>query len=300
MPFPPIAVEIAPERISAVRWARTGQVELFATEALPKGAIVASAVETNIIDSPAVVSAMEKIGQRLHVIDDEEAAVLLADSVVRVFVQKFQEFPRSPKEALPMLRWKLKKSVPFDMGDTVLSYVRQLPRNDGVDVVVAVARLSIVREYESLVESVGLRAGVISSSSMAALALLDEQGPTLFARISGATLTTAIVRDGVLCGYRCTELPAQGAELKPQMLLDEIYPVAAYYQDSWHANIDSMRIAGLGNRLAEFVGPIENELHSKVGPLLHSAVAERCAAENATSLLSENQEGLIGWMFSRD
>ena len=48
-----------------------------------------------------------------------------------------------------MLRWKLKKSVPFEVDETLISYMRQAPREDGVDVVTALARLRIVREYEA-------------------------------------------------------------------------------------------------------------------------------------------------------
>ena len=58
-----------------------------------------------------------------------------------------------------MLRWKLKKSVPFEADETVISYMRQAPREDGVDVVTALARLRIVREYEALAEGVGLYPG---------------------------------------------------------------------------------------------------------------------------------------------
>src|SRR5205807_7237487 len=109
------------------------------------------------------------------------------------FVQHFEEFPRSTEEAVPMLRWKLKKSVPFEADETLISYMRQAARETGVDVVTALARLRIIREYESLVEAIGLSPGVVQSSSLAALSLLEDEKPTLLARISGSSLTTAIV-----------------------------------------------------------------------------------------------------------
>src|SRR2546429_9977043 len=65
----------------------------------------------------------------------------------------------------------------------------------------------------------GLQPGVVLSSSLAALSLLDGEKPVLFARISGSALTTAIVCSGLLCGYRSTELPAYGAE--PEMRSEE-------------------------------------------------------------------------------
>jgi len=298
MPHPPLAIEVSPERVAVARWSRTGSLDGFAVEILPAGAIVPSAVETNIVNIAAVRSAVASAIDRLRG-RDEDVAMILPDPVIRVFVQHFEEFPRSPQEAVPMLRWKLKKSVPFEADETLISYMRQSPREDGVDVVTALARLRIIREYESLAEGVGLRPGVVLSSSLAAVSLLDEEKPTLLARVSGSALTTVIVRDGVLCGYRCTELPARGLDLTPQMLLEEIFPVAAYYQDTWQEGIRSVRVAGMGSRLHEFVPPLEGEFHCQVTSLLHSAVAEGRIKEDARSLANRELEGLIGWMLQR-
>lgn len=295
MPHPPLAIEIAPDRIAAARWARSGALDGFAVEALPPGAIVPSAVETNIVNVAALKAAISSACERLRA-KAEDVALILPDPVIRVFVQHFDQFPRSPQEAIPMLRWKLKKSVPFESDETLISYMRQSPREDGVDVVTALARLRIVREYESLAEAAGLAPGVVLSSSLAAVTLLEDDKPTLLARVSGSALTTAIVREGVLCGYRCTELPAYGIQLTPQMLLEEIFPVAAYYQDTWQEGIQSVRVAGLGSRLPEFVQPIENEFRCQVRSLLHTAISDGRIREDARPLAERELEGLVGWM----
>ncbi len=298
MPHPPLALEICQDRVAAARWTRTGGLDSFAVEDLPEGALLPSAVETNIVNPIAVKSAIAGVMSRLRA-KDEEVALLVPDPVIRVFVQHFDQFPRSPQEAEPMLRWKLKKSVPFEADETMISYMRQAPREDGVDVVTALARLRIVREYEALAEGAGLYPGVVLSSSLAAITLLDDRHPTLLARVSGLALTTAIVREGALFGYRCTELPAQSGDLTPQMLLEEIYPVAAYYQDTWREGIQSVRVAGLGSRLPEFVGPLEDEFKCEVRSLLHTAVSEGRVPEEAQPLAEREIEGLVGWMLHR-
>jgi hypothetical protein len=298
MPHPPLALEICPEWIAAARWTRTGGLDSFAVEALPTGALLPSAVESNIANPGAVKSAIAALTARLHA-KDEDVALLVPDPVIRVFVQHFDQFPRSPQEAEPMLRWKLKKSVPFEADETVISYMRQAPREDGVDVVTALARLRIVREYEALAEAAGLYPGVVLSSSLAAITLLDDRRATLLARVSGPALTTAIVRDGVLCGYRCTELPAHGSALTPQMLLEEIFPVAAYYQDTWREGIQSVRVAGLGARLPDFIRPLEDEFHCDVSSLLHTAASEGRIPDDAQPLAEREIDGLVGWMLHR-
>jgi len=299
-PHPPLAIEIMPDCIAGARWSRTGGLDDLAVQPLPPGAIVPSAVDVNLVNSSAVRGVMTSVCRHLKTREEEEVALLLPDTVIRVFVQHFEEFPRKPEEALPMLRWKLKKSVPFEPDETVLSYMLQPPRESGVDVVTALARLRIIREYEGLAEAVALLPGVILSSSLAALSLLSAQRPTLLARVSGAALTTAIVREGVLCGYRSTELPAHGRELTPQMLLEEIFPLAAYYQDTWSEGVQSVLLAGLGVRVAEFIQPLESEFHCPVRSLPAATLSEGRIREDARALADRELDGLVGWSLHGD
>jgi hypothetical protein len=298
LPHTALAVEVTPDRVAAARWSRADVLDGYAVESLPAGALVPSAVETNIVNSAAVKTAVANVCERLRAAN-EDVAMILPDTVIRVFVQHFEDFPRSAAEAEPMLRWKLKKSVPFEADETLISYMRQAPRESGIDVVTALARLRIIREFESLIEGLGLSPGVVLSSSLAAISLLDDEKPTLLARVSGTTLTTAIVRRGVLCGYRCTDLPAQGANLTPQMLCEEIFPVAAYYQDTWQETIRSVRVAGLGSRLPEFIRLLESEFHCDVRSLLSSALSDGRIKDDARPLADRDLEGLIGWMLQR-
>jgi hypothetical protein len=107
------------------------------------------------------------------------------------------------------------------------------------------------------------------------------------------------VREGVLAGYRCTELPATAAEITPQMLLEEVYPLAAYYQDTWQEGIRAVRVAGLRRRLPEFVRPLQEEFKCDVGSLLSSAVSEGHLRSDARPLADREMEGLVGWMMHR-
>jgi type IV pilus assembly protein PilM len=297
-PHPMVAIEFTPDQVSGARFTRTGSLEGFAVEALPPGALSPSAIEANILNPIAVKAAVAAVFSTLKM-KNEDAALLVPDPVIRVFVQHFDEFPRSTEEAIPMLRWKLKKSVPFEVDETLLSYMRQQPRGEGVDVVTAIARLRIIKEYEALLEPQAVRAGVVLSSTLAAISLLEDSRPTLLARLSGTSLTAAIVREGVLAGYRCTELPSTASEITPQMLLEEVYPLAAYYQDTWQEGIQAVRVAGLRRRLPEFVGPLQDEFKCDVGSLLSSAVSEGQVRSDARPLAERELEGLVGWMMHR-
>jgi type IV pilus assembly protein PilM len=298
MPHPAVVCEISAEYVAAARWNRSGaSIEAFAVEPLPPGAIGATAVETNLLNPAAVRNAVNKVFSRLQA-RKQDAALLVPDAVIRVFVLHFDVFPRSASEALPLLRWRLKKSVPFEAEETLISFMRQAPREEGVDIVTGLARLRIVREYEQLLEAEGMAPGVVMSSTLAALPLLDDRHPALLARVSGKTLTTAIVREGILCGYRCLELPAQQDAVTPQMLLDEIYPLTAYYEDSWSEGIALVKLAGLSSRIEEFQGPLERELHCPVGTLLAAAPAG-VVSSDLQPLVQHDLDAMVGWALNR-
>jgi len=298
-PHPALAIEISPQQVAGARFTHNGSVAGYYVAALPNGAIVPSAIEANIANTAAVKAGVASVCQTLNA-KEEDAALLIPDPVIRVFVQHFDDFPRRSEEALPMLRWKLKKSVPFEVDETLLSYMRQTPSTDGVDVVTAIARLRIIKEYEALLEDASVRPGVVLSTALAAISLLDDQKPTMLARISGTALTTAIVREGALAGYRCTELPVHADSLTPHLLLEEIYPLAAYCQDTWKEGIQAVRVAGLGNRLPEFVRPLEDEFKCPVRSLLSTAVSEGNLRADARPLADRELEGLVGWMLHRN
>jgi type IV pilus assembly protein PilM len=297
-PHPVVACEIATNYVAAARWTRGLGLEAFAVEPLPPGAIVPSPVETNILMVAEVRSAVGRAFSRLRG-KGQVAAVLVPDPVVPVFVLHFDVFPRRRAEAEPLLRWRLKKSTPFEAEETIISFMRQAPREEGVDIVTALARLRIIREYEQLMQSVGLAPGVVLSSTLAALPLMEDHRSGLLARVAGRTLTTAIVREGILWNYRCIELPVDVLELSPQTLLDEIYPVTTYYQDSWKEDIAGVCLAGLGPRTDEFREPLERELKCPVASLLASAAGDGRMGGDQQPLADRDLDALVGWNLNR-
>jgi type IV pilus assembly protein PilM len=297
-PHPLIACEIATDYIAAARWTRGLGLEAFAVEQLPPGAIVPSAVETNIMMLPEVRSAVGRVLSRLRA-KGQIVALLIPDPVVPVFVLHFDVFPRRLAEAEPLLRWRLKKSTPFEAEETIISFMRQAPRDEGVDIVTGLARLRIIREYEQLVQSLDLIPGVVLSSTLAALPLLEDSRSALLARVAGRSLTTAIVREGILWNYRCIELPAESLAISPQNLLDEVYPVSTYYQDTWKEDIAAVRLAGLGSRTDEFRGLLERELKCPVLSLLASAAGEGLVGSDQQPLADRDLDALVGWNMNR-
>ena len=297
MPHPPMVVEIAPDHVAAARWGSSrGSIEACAIEQLLVGSVMPSPVETNVTQPDAVRSALRAVFNR---VPDRGGpiALLVPDPVVRVFILPFDSLPRRNDEALPVLRWRLKKSVPFDVDETVVSWMRQAGPQGHLEVVTAVARKGIIREYEEIVENLGARSIIVLSSTLATLPLLEERGATLLARISGKTLTTVIVNGSNLCVYRATEMPAEADVLETHTVLEEIFPALAYYQDTWGATIDRARLAGFGPREPEFREALETELRLPVAPLADSEGA-RGLNSQANDMLHQNLDALVGWVLN--
>lgn len=293
MPHPEPVIEIAAGHVAAARW-EGSRLQSYAVEPLAVGALMPSPVETNVTQPDAVRQALQRVFSRVGEISGP-VALLLPDPVVRVFILPFENLPRRADDALPLLRWRLKKSVPFDVEETAVSWSRQTARHGALEVVAAVARQGIVREYESLVESFQAQPAVVLSSTLATLPLVSENGSTLLLRMSGRTLTTAIVRGATLCLYRSTEMPAAAAQLDPKWVLEEVFPAGAYYQDTWGESIDSVVLAGFQGRQDLFAAAIENELKMPARSLSAGEVPTSLD-RSAQDLLQHGFDPLVGWM----
>ena len=297
MPHPALAVEIAPDHVAAARCGSApGRVDSAAIEPLPPGAVTPSPLETNLSDPEAVRAALRRVFGRVP-LHGAPVALLVPDPVVRVFILPFETLPRRREEAEELLRWRLKKSVPFDMDETVVSWTRQGGRAGGLEVVTAVARRRIIREYEELIESFGGHAGVVLSSTLASLPLLEPGGATVLVRLCGKILTTVIARAENLCVYRSTEMPAEAGLMNPQAVLDEVFPAVAYYQDTWGEPLDRVRVAGFGAREHEFLNALSAELKLRTATVAEAHGA-RALDRSAADLIPHGLDALAGWVVS--
>ena len=312
-PQPAVAVEIAPGYVAAARAESRGSgLESMAWESLPAGVLTPSPVEGNLEDAQAVRQALARVADKMDA-RGENVALLVPDAVVRIFLLAFETFPRRADEAIPLLRWRLRKSVPFDVEETVVSYSLQPARPEsrgigtggGIEVLTALVRQRIIRQYEEAGETADLVPRVVLGSTLAALSLLapdPEERPDsvaagrLLARMVGRTLTTVIVRGEVLCVYRCTEMGSAADDLSTQELLDEIAPSAAYFQDAWRGTIEQIRLAGFSGRLEDHRPALEQELGCPARPLLVARAAEGFSGGSGTS---PSGEALAGWMRNR-
>ena len=66
MPHPSVVVEIASEHVAAAHWSATGgHLESHAIEPLPPGAVMASPVDTNVVQPDAVRAVLRRVLNRV-------------------------------------------------------------------------------------------------------------------------------------------------------------------------------------------------------------------------------------------
>ena len=171
----------------------------------------------NIADKPVVTAALRKAldaiagrsverggGGRLR-----DVTVIVPDSAARVLFLDFDQLPSKAAEALPVVRFRLKKLLPFDADDAVVSY-QTMPGEKGAVKLLAVAMpKAVLEEYEGAVLAAGYLPGAVLPSTLAALSGLDElPGAALVVNAGLGAVTTAIVQDGVLLLHRSVDMSA--------------------------------------------------------------------------------------------
>jgi len=254
---PPAAVEIAPDGVLAAASPAPGQPPVYAFEPLGAGAIVPGIGEPNVRAVDAVANAIRNVlGQvspRSHAI-----TLVLPDTAARVFVLDFDSLPSNPAEALPVLRFRLRKMVPFEVERAGLSYQILTESRSECKVLAAVMPAVILAEYEGAARAAGYEPGAVLPSSLASLATLDSMEAQLIANLSRGSLTTAIVNGNDLLLYRTMELP-----LDPALHEDEVQRgiavAAAYFEDKLGARPAELLYAGVepSHEFARWIANLE-------------------------------------------
>jgi type IV pilus assembly protein PilM len=239
---PPAAVEITPEGVLAAAIPAPGQPPVYAFQPLAPGTLVLGIGEPNVRAADdlaaAIRTALDQVSPR-----SRSVSVIIPDIVVRVFVLDFDTFPAKPLEALPVLRFRLRKMVPFDVEHAGVSYQVLLEKRDDTKVLAAVLPGPVLAEYEAAVRAAGYEPGAVLPSSLAALAAVDSLEAVLTANLTPIALTTCISNGQDLLLYRTIDLPAN-PELRQDDVRRGVAVAAAYYEDKLGARPSRLHFAG--------------------------------------------------------
>jgi len=241
---PPAAIEIAAEGVLAAALPAKGQPPVYAFEPLPAGSLVPGIAEANLRAPDTVVGAIRAALGRVSP-RTRSVTVVLPDISLRVFVLDFESLPAKPMEALPVLRFRLRKMVPFDVEHAGLSYQVLVEKKGEVKVLAAVIPGAILQEYEAAVRAAGHEPGAVLPSTLAALASRDSMESMLTANLSKSALTTSITNGQDLLLYRTLDLP-ENESARLRELQRGIAVAAAYFEDKLQVKPRQIYFTGIG------------------------------------------------------
>jgi len=261
---PRLACEIAPEGVTAARAAATAEAALESVARIPlaDGAVMPGLKPGNLTDRVAVIAAIRRALESIDVRPNSRGAeltIIIPDAAVRVLLLDFDALPAKLTEALPIVRFRLKKLVPFEVDDAMVSYQVMSSSKTTVRVLAVAIPRDILAEYETAVREAGFEPGAVLPSTLAALAGVAAPEPSLVVNAGSAGVTTAITQDGVLLLHRSVDLqpaasgvdpevPAQLQQLSVAEITHEIAQAitvaVAYFEDTLSATPSTILSAG--------------------------------------------------------
>lgn len=249
-PPPEFVFEIAADGIAMVaNVSRTRPPAPLQTVPLTPGVVAPSPVRENIPDPDRFAEAVRKLAPPAAGRNAKRrAALILPDNSVRIAVLDFDALPAKEEERRPLINFRLRKSVPFDVDDAALSYFPQ----PGNKVIVALAPSEIVAHYEAPFRAAGFDPGLVTVSSLAMLDLFPVAGSIVIARLSPGALTVLAVNDGVVTIVRSLERAHAGtdeAALADPLadIITDVYPTLAYIEDQSGSRPAKMFTVGLSH-----------------------------------------------------
>lgn len=251
---------------AGLAFAQNGQTGF---EAFEPGSLVPSPVEDNILRADAILSTIHKLGPA-GAKKRKPAAVILPDYAARVTVLDFDSFPTAPEEQASLVRFRVKKTIPFDIDSAAVSYFVQ-PGPAGrkkVEVLAVTVALEVIARYEALFRSAGYHPGVVTTSAISALNLYKQEGIAVFAKLSGRALTVAVIHAGVIKLFRCVTIE----ETTQDEILAVLHPTFAYVEDELKQPVGKLILCGISQEIAAGLKCEAEVLRSRFGaPGPHNA-----------------------------
>lgn len=175
---PSAGIEISPHGVTCALVggsASAPRVERVSSAPFAAETLQVSLRELNVLDPDRFVASLRS-AHNLLLSRSNRVAVTLPDSVGRIMLLDLEGRFKSRTEALDLIRWKLKKNIPFEMADTQLDYQQLAVRENGdLALLVALVSRAVIEQYEELFTKAGLSAGRIDFNSFNLCRVFDRR-----------------------------------------------------------------------------------------------------------------------------
>jgi len=240
---PKVACEIRPEGVIAARSGKKHGEIAAAFAPVREGTVVPGLKVPNLADARAVRTALESALESVGA--SREVTLVVPDAAARVLLLDFDELPSKRQEALSVVRFRLRKMVPFDVENAAVSYQVMAKKDDQLSVLVTVMPRDVLEEYESVVRDAGYEPAAVLPSTLAAAAAIEGESATLMVNHSGASVTTAVTQGNEMLLHRSMDLPVE-PQAREEEMAQAVITALAWYEDTLKTLPSTMSYAGTG------------------------------------------------------
>ena len=242
-PQPRLACEITTQNVIAARAKSDHRaLEVHTVRRLDANLVRPSLAAGNVSNTSelaqSISGALAAVGTRKR-----DVVAIIPDASVRVLLMDFDALPEKASEAEAIIRFRLRKSIPFDAEHAALSF-QTYRKNGTVKALAAVTPREVLEEYESAFRSAGYEPGVLLPSTLAALNGVNADRPTLLVKADGNFVSVAIADGNELVLYRMLDAVAGRTGTA---IADEVYPSIVFFEDNYSAKIAHILLATASN-----------------------------------------------------
>jgi hypothetical protein len=285
--YPPVAVEMSRKEMVLVRLRRRrGRIHLEAHQSrpLPEASVGASIFRPNLGSPDAIGTQIQELFE-VSGTRPGRVSVVLPDNLAKITLLSLPDRPASRKQLQELIRFRLRRSVPFRLEDATISYQMLPGDGKGITVLVALMLRSVVEQYERVFEAAGARPGLVDLCTpnlynlcRARLreACRDGRDAALL-NCSQTYFSLLIVRGERLVFYRCKSYAVgeegNGAHGANGVMSREINGSLSYYQEKLGgAGIDTIFVRSVGAPMDKITALLEQFSFGTVTPVDPTAV----------------------------
>ncbi len=219
-------------------------------ELLPELGLAASPSAPNLLKPELYRDALPRVSAAANP-RRARTALVIPDYAARMGILDFENFPAKSEEQMTLLRFRLRKSVPFPIDEAQLGYAVQFQQAGRVEVLAVAIAKPILAEYESIFVDAGYRLGLVLPSSIAALRLCEhgESGLTLLVKAAGTTISVVLLEKGRVLLVRSLDLTGEEPQWQrpaAEVVMPLLQQTFAYCEDQIGQPAARLLLCGFG------------------------------------------------------
>jgi hypothetical protein len=172
---PTVALEVRPGSLGVASLNRSGKSVALGAAAsmeLPEGVVQLSLTQPNVADPEAFGRVLGMLLEHAGLKGRRKVGLVLPDPVARIALIPDAELSEKGASLEDMIRFRLRKAVPFDVRDAQIASLPGSAGAEGSHLVAAISQ-TVLRSYEDALSSQGLEPGLVE---IAGLALVEAAG----------------------------------------------------------------------------------------------------------------------------